>query len=264
MPRELCVRALVTVAVLALASTVCAAGAAQPIKTGTSILFADAKSMQRFREYEALVVGDPSRFAAQLATIKQLEVSDIQYVVAIVGLFGEGVEGKLTTDGERVVIYVSDATGTSAQAASLVSRFAHELEHARQFDSGELGLMRNPQTGVWSSHYGTYDIGDEVKAWSAQLTASLPGDFFMHRKGQWRPTLLRVFANAQTDEERARVLIQNGYSNVNPVFGANVRFGTAAGHYAGEVLRPDEERRQYMFARVFAVGPDHAEVAGVD
>lgn len=264
MPSELCVRAMLTIAVFAFATTICAAGAPQPIKTGTSILFADERSMQRFNEYRALVEADPVRFASHLTTIRQLEVSNVQYIVAVVGLFGDGVEGKLTTDGERVVIYVSDATGNSAQAASLGSRFAHELEHARQFDAGELALMCNPKTGAWSSHYGTYDIGDEVKAWSAQLSACLPGDYFMQRKGQWRPTLLRVFANAKTDEERARVLIQNGYSNVNPVFGANVRFAVSAGHYAGEVLRPNTELKQYLFARVYAVGPEHADVARVD
>jgi hypothetical protein len=174
------------------------------------------------------------------------------------------VEGKMTTDGERVVIFISDATGSKAQVASLNSRFAHELEHARQFDSGELALMCDPRTGVWSSHYSTYDIGDEVKAWSAQLAASVSTDFFMQRKGQWRPTLLRLFANAASDDERAQVLRQNGYDNVNPVFGANVRFGTAAGYAAGEVLRPDLERKRYMFARVYAIGPDHDPVAGTN
>jgi hypothetical protein len=264
MPRELCVRAfLIATAVLSL-TVHAAAGGVQPIKTGTSMLFADARSMQRFGEYRAVLDADPDRHAGQLATIRQLEQSDVQYVVAVVGLFGDGVEGKLTTDGERVVIYVSDVTGHVAQAASLVSRLAHELEHARQFDSGELALMCDPKSGAWSSHYGTYDIGDEVKAWAAQLALATPQDFFMQRRGQWRPTLLRVFANAETEEARAQVLIQNGYSKVNPVVGCNVRFGTAAGHYAGEVLRPNVDQKQYLFARVYAIGPDHAPMAGAN
>jgi hypothetical protein len=237
---------------------------APPVKTGTSILFADERSMECFAAYRTLVESDAVTYADRLATLRRLEQSDVQYVVSIGGEFAHGVEGKITTDGERIMICVSDGAGGARQFASLVSRLAHELEHARQFDAGELALMRDPKTGQWASHYSTYDIGDEVLAWSAQLSVAQPQDYWFQRKGTWYPTVLRLFANAVSDTERAQLLQQNGYSGLNPVFGCNVRFGLKSGLRAGQLLRPDETNVRHLFARVYAVGPDAPSAVAVD
>lgn len=256
MRRGPCVRVLVLVVAIMLIAHARVGRAAEAPKTGNSILFADADSKRRFDEYRALLEKDPSKYAAEVETVRRLERSDVQYVVSVCGRFGRGVEGKLSSDGERVIVYVTDIGGPAAETASLNSRFAHELEHARQFDAGELGLARDPNTGKWASHYGSYDIGDEVSAWRAQLALAIPQDFWAHRDGTWAPTLLRQFANARTDDERARVLVQNGYRGVNPIFASNVRFAAAAGHAAGDVVRPNLSRGENLFARVFDVVPD--------
>jgi hypothetical protein len=257
MSREQCVRAVavaITVASVAFWSPAGRAAEA-PMKTGSSILFVDDRARERFEKYRAFLQKDPEKFSAQLAAVARLERSDVQYVIAIVARPAPGVEGSLSCDGERVIVAVVDFGGPGAEVASLNSRFAHELEHARQFDAGELALARDPRTGVWRSHYASYDIGDEVKAWEAQLAASSPQDYWVHRKGVWLPTLLRLFANEKTDAARARVLVQHGYSSVNPVPGCNVRFAATAGYDVGQIVRPGLTGEMNVFGRVFAIEP---------
>jgi hypothetical protein len=257
MSREHCVRvvAVLVAVVSALLSSPPRSAAEAPPKTGSSILFVDDRARERFDEYRAFLNKDQKRFAAHLATIARLERSDVQYVIAVGVRFEPGVEGALTSDGERVIVSVVDFNGPGAEVASLFSRFAHELEHARQFDAGELALARDPQTGKWRSHYASYDIGDEIKAWEAQHVAASPQDYWLHRKGIWVPTLLRVFANEKTDAGRARVLVQHGYSSVNPVLNCNVRFAATAGYAVGQVVRPGLTGETNVFGRVFAVEP---------
>lgn len=230
--------------------------AAEAPKIGNSILFADEHSRSRFEEYRAQLDKDPERYAAQLATIRQLEQSDIQYVICVEKGMDDRIEGKLSTDGDRALICIADVTNKEKQVTTLAARLAHELEHARQLDSGEFALMRDPASGVWGSQYGSYDIGDEVKAWKAQLAVADVSDFWMRRKGVWVPSLLRLFSNEQTDDGRARVLRQHGYANVNPVFNSNVLFASTSGYAVGQVVRPDTDRRSYMFARVHGIAAD--------
>src|SRR5215212_7214122 len=71
--------------------------------------------------------------------------------------------------------------------------------------------------GKWHPSPTTYDIGDEVKAWSAQLNTSTGSDYWKIEGGTRKPSLLRQFANAKTDDERAGVLARtSGYRNRNP------------------------------------------------
>jgi len=144
-----------------------------------------------------------------------------------------------------------------------MARIAHELEHARQFDAGELALACDPKTGRWASHYGSYDIGDEVKAWRAQLDVAGATDYWSHRRGTWTPTLLRLFANERNDAGRARVLAQHGYASVNPVFESNLRFDAATGYAVGQLVRPNLSRGANVFGRVWALDgrPPTADVA---
>lgn len=82
-------------------------------------------------------------------------------------------------------------------------RLAHELEHGRQFDDGEISFLKNSK-GKWTASPTTYDIGDEINAFKAQLRAS-PSDAFR--------SFLPSFANARTDDERKGVLVRisDGY-----------------------------------------------------
>jgi hypothetical protein len=251
-----CVSTIVSIIVALFFLNGLAVRASDAPKLGGAILFADAHSKARFEAYRAFLEKDPVKFASELATVERLERSDVQYVVSVVARFDGRIEGELSTDGERVLVSVSDLGGPHAEVASLNSRFAHELEHARQFDAGELGLARDATTGRWASQYSSYDLGDEVEAWEAQLDASTVGDFWMRRDGMWIPTLLRLFANSKSDERRAQVLAQHGYSGVNPVFGSNVCFGATSGYTVGQLVRPDPSRGINMFGRVYAVQPN--------
>jgi hypothetical protein len=235
--------------------------AAEAVMVRSSIAFADARSERRFEAYRAVLQGDPVKYAGELATIEQLARSDVTYVVTVVAFVGGGAEGRITTDGQRVLLMVTDVGGPGGEVATLNSRLAHELEHARQVDAGELALARDPKTGAWASQYSSYDLGDEVKAWNAQLDVAVHQDFWFQRGGVWWPTLLRRFANERTDEARARVLARSGYSGVNPTFGCNVRFGTSSGYAVGQVVRPSPETGSNVFGRVWAVEPDAASVA---
>ena len=78
-------------------------------------------------------------------------------------------------------------------------RIAHEFEHGRQFDSGEIAFLKDKH-GNWVASPTSYDIFDEVKAFKAQQHVS-PGDFGSFNR-------LREFGSAQTDDERAGVLVR--------------------------------------------------------
>lgn len=222
-----------------------------PLKEGAALLFADERSRDRFLEYMRFLDDDPEKFAHEIATIHQLERSDIQFVISVSKPLGRGIEGCLTSDGDRVVIQVSDTGGVTGEIASLNSRFAHELEHARQFDSGEFALVRTTTTGEWTSDYYSYDISDEVRAWTSQLKASTTRDFWRHRHGDLVPTTLRFFSDAKTDKERAAVLMRHGYERVNPLFNRTVRVPAQAGLAVGDVMRPTAATS--FFGRVSAI-----------
>jgi hypothetical protein len=224
-----------------------------------SITFDDGKARATFDAYLAFLESDGATFASELATVERLRRSEVEYRVRMRGAFERGIEGELTTDGRRVFISISaggDAGGKGVAPYACFSQrscLAHELEHARQFDAGELAFVKNPGTGQWQPAPGSYDVGDEVKAWSAQLTTATENDLWRRSKasGLLRGSLLRQFASARTDRERAGVLLGAGYTNLNPAANQNVVFRSEAGYNVGQLLRPDEKRP--FFGRVFAV-----------
>jgi hypothetical protein len=232
--------------ILAVVATVVAAAA----QASAAITFEDRDAERSFEDYVAFLEEDPQRFAAELATVEQLRRSEVEYVVTLGGDFKWGVEGTLTTDGERILVNIAEARHHADELMSTSSRIAHELEHARQFDDGEIAFERNPATGRWSTHLASYDIGDEVKAWHAQLRASVDSDLVRRREGSLflEPTVLGVFARAETDAERARVLASRGYGSVSRAMGANVTFGRDKGYTARQLVRPDGASR--FFGRV--------------
>ena len=226
--------------------------AAEHVEAWGSVSFQNAKARAKFDAYRERLERDPSKFAEEIATLRQLERSDAPYHLTIGGPFEQGVEGNLTTDGERIFVNVSDEGGPYGEVASLNSRFAHELEHARQFDAGELAFGRDPTTGKWHPLHTSYDIGDEVKAWAAQLKLSIARDFWCTSSGNLRPTLLKRFADTDGDGARAAVLTQYGaYAGRRPIPNCNVVVRSKTGFVARQLVRPGE--RPNFFGRIHDV-----------
>lgn len=236
-----------------------------PARAGVSafrpegLTFADDSMRQAFDNYLKFLQSDPETFAPLLATVEQLRESDISYVVTSYRPTLEGVEGCLTSDGQSIFINLTNVGGPQGEVASLNSRIAHELEHARQFDDGEIGFSRDAQTGNWNPTRASYDIGDEVKAWEVQLLASQPKDFWIKSDGLgvWVPSLLRLFADAPSPEAKSDVLRAHGYTDRYPLFNSQVAFPKKAGYQAGTVVRP--EMRKDFFGRVFGDRDEHGD-----
>ncbi len=215
------------------------------------LTFANEEARRIFDGYVEFLGSDPERFEQHLATIRQLQASEIHYQLVMIEEAGHGIEGRVTTDGRSVFIHLTHVGGPYGEVASMNSRLAHELEHARQFDSGEIAFARDTSTGRWGPVVATYDIGDDVKAWEAQLAASVGTDFFDRARGTGVviPSLLRIFADAGGFEARASVLMANGYKDLRPIVNSNVGFAAKAKLAAGTVVHPG--MRENFFGRVF-------------
>jgi RHS repeat-associated protein len=220
--------------------------------TGETIDFADTKAGRRakkeFESYESFLEKnkDKKGFSELIATVQGLKDSKVTYEITLGGAYKEGVEGNTTSNGERVFVNIATE---GDERYSQNSRFAHELEHARQFDNGELTFLGNDK-GQYSPSPSSYDIGDEVKAFRAQLIASSPQDFF--GKGG---TFLRNFQNAKTDDKQADVVAQVGdnYQKIRSRgFDTNPRFDSSSGYKPGQLVRPTKENG-YFFGRVRTV-----------
>ena len=236
---------------LALAILVC--GLAAAAEARAVVTFSDSQARDRFESYVSLIKENPDRFAPEIVTVEQLERSEVEYVVTLGGEFAWDVEGTLTTDGKRILINIADGRRHAGELMSTNSRIAHELEHARQFDDGEIAFERDASTGRWSTHLASYDIGDEVKAWNAQLRVSVKEDLRKRRTGSdfLTPSVLGEFARAETDAERAAVLASRGCASVRRAVDSNVIFSREAGYAPRQLLRPDAKRR--FFGRVHGV-----------
>jgi hypothetical protein len=239
---------LLLAAYVAMGSSPLPGWAAEPFLTNGSISFADHGARRRFEDYIAFLERDPVKFAHELATLRVLTRSEVRYHVKIGEVSRKGVEGNLSTDGARIYITISASGGSDGETASVNSRFAHEFEHARQFEAGELAFVRNPETGSWRADILSYDIGDEVKAWAAQLKAAVSTDFWVKQEGDRRPSTMHKFAQAATDEKRARVLAKCGYGSRNLRLNCNVVFSSETGYKAGQFVRPSGQLN--FFGRV--------------
>src|ERR1041385_3601614 len=132
-PRQAAVVILLAVAA-SCASARSAAPDPQPVAPTGAISFAGGEARRAFEAYVQFLERDPEKFEGELATLRLVSGSQITYVVRIVDRFGGSAEGLLRADDERVFVNVS-ARGD--EVASLNSRLAQELEHARQFECGE-------------------------------------------------------------------------------------------------------------------------------
>jgi len=182
--------------------------------------------------------------------VNRLQGSEVEYRLSVGGNNFEGAEGNTTTDGQRINIAISNVGGSSGETFSLNSRFSHELEHGRQFDNGELTFLKGADW-KWHPNPTTYDIGDEVKAWSAQLNTSTASDYWKTEGGTRKPSLLRQFANAKTDDERAGVLARTGgYRNRNPNQNSDYVYAGKENYKPGQLVRTND-----TFGRVNRVAP---------
>jgi RHS repeat-associated protein len=181
--------------------------------TGEVIDFANDDARKRFEEYEKFLQSNKNKkgFASLIATVQQLRNSDVTYRIGLgrANTFSGGTEGELSSDGKVITVTLSNVGGTNGERYSLNSRFAHELEHARQFDSGEFAYAFDATTGAKLPGSVAGDISSEVKAWQAQLVASSPTDFQVMggaREPEFQFRILAEFGRAKTDDERAGIL----------------------------------------------------------
>jgi len=210
-----------------------------------------------YENYVAFLNKDAKKYASELATLDQLKKSDVNYVVKLDQSgtdYSNGKEGGVTTDGKDVFINIANQ-GNGAEKLSLNATFGHELEHARQFDSGEFGFVSD-NNGKFVDKDGKFigrtigvDITDEIKAWA--VTAKLATNKDMMVMGgssdpafQFR--ILDSFNKATTDADKGAVLgkIADSYGRSyarnktatpsnNPTFGQPV----------GTLIRPSQNVR---------------------
>ncbi len=176
-----------------------------------SVTFVDDGARSAYDDYVEFLRRDPVEFADELATLRLVESSKMEYRLRVGGDLVGYQEGSISTDGVRVLITVSAVGGPDGEIASINSRLAHEFEHARQFEMGEIGFVRDAVTGRWVADPKRYDIGDEIKAWRVQAKAANSKDLLQYRGGELHETLLRRFTRAKSDEERAEVLLKHAY-----------------------------------------------------
>ena len=213
--------------------------------TGEKIEYKNKESEEEYKEYVAYLENCGKKCEKELATVVQLKDSDVTYVINVAEKAGAG-EGELSTDGNKIFININNVGGAFGENFSRRSRFAHELEHGRQFDSGELSFIKNKH-GNWVPNPGTYDIGDEVKAFQAMQHVAEDSDYSMREPGTntRKPSLLREFANAKTDQERADVLSQSAYPRRNQRRDSDVAFSSDSGYKPGQLVQTGD-----YFARV--------------
>jgi RHS repeat-associated protein len=218
--------------------------------SGETITFANDDAKKKYEEYVKFLKSDEKKYATELATVNRLLNSEVEYRLSVGGHNFEGAEGNTTTDGQRINVAISNVGGPSGETFSLNSRFTHELEHARQFDNGEITFFKGADR-KWHASPATYDIGDEVKAWKAQLNTAIDSDFWKREGGETKPSLLRSFAQAKTDDERAGVLARtNGYRNRNPNQNSDFVYAGNENYKPGQLVRTND-----TFGRVNRLAP---------
>jgi RHS repeat-associated protein len=170
---------------------------------GSTMDFANQRSERLFNDYEKALGADPEGHATLLATIQLLKNSRINYRIDASGTEGTG-EGFLSADNRgNVLVSVRNIGGPSGETMDMNGRFAHEIEHARQFNQGELGLMKRGDK--WGAFPPSYDLLDEANAFSAQLVASrrvIDSPFLRSLRGLSADEMLARVAGAYPDVSR--------------------------------------------------------------
>jgi hypothetical protein len=174
----------------------------------------DKKSREAFNKYEVKLKADPQKYAKELATLEQLRKSDVNYVVQLGGdsNFSARQEGGLTPDEAKNTIFIN-LSNKGNEKYSLFSRFGHEFEHARQFDSGEFAFAWDKNGNFLGRANG--DISEEVEAWKVQSKLSDAKDKQVtFATGDVSTSIINKFDSATSDNEKAKALsgLSNTYS----------------------------------------------------
>ncbi|HEX8737372.1 MAG TPA: RHS repeat-associated core domain-containing protein [Pyrinomonadaceae bacterium] len=227
---------------------------------GEKVQGADKNSQDKYDAYKKWVEDqykkDPKKFAGLMAAIKTLEESGVLYRISVTtsSKLGEGVEGSvdISSDGKSIDINVV-LSGGSNQEFSQNTLFAHELEHARQFNEGEWGFVLEPDKKGTITINGKkyradklgYDIGDETKAWQAMIPAANGLDMSVkvpHGSNEL-PILQRLDGAKEKDADNIIARINNDYKDMKKV--AKEGFGDRINLPKGTALKAtDFESKQ--------------------
>jgi len=181
-----------------------------------------------------------------------LKKSDVNYVIRLdqSGIdYSNGREGGVTTDGKDVFINIANQ-GNGSEKFSINATIGHELEHARQFDSGEWGFVSDKngnfvdKSGKYIGSFVGVDITDEVKAWAVTAKLATATDKMVmggNTNPEFQFRVLDEFNKAATEADKAAVLarladtynnsFQRGTTPVN-----NPSFGKPG----GTLIRPSQ------------------------
>lgn len=174
----------------------------------------DEKSQKAFKKYEDKLKSDPKKYKDELATLEQLRKSDVNYVVqfGVDTNFTAGQEGGTVADEANNTIFIQ-LSDKGSEKYSLFSRFGHEFEHAKQFDSGEFAYAWDKNGKFLGRANG--DIGEEVDAWKVQSKLSDAKDKLLtFATGDVSTSIINKFDSASSDKEKAKVLsgLSDNYS----------------------------------------------------
>ena len=189
------------------------------------------------KDIAELAAKDPAKYGSLVKTIEKLEASDVKFVVNVTSKeLGEGseAEGRTSTDGTNVLVTIRNI-GNNHEEFPLIGRFAHELEHARQFEDGELNFVKTANGG-WAPYPGSYDIYDELKAFKEQLKVSA--------RISDTPTLAYLRRNDTNDADKATYLSRT-YPNRKQIESNNQIWN----YPPGTLVRPNEKHPS-VFGRV--------------
>ncbi len=214
--------------------------------------FSSKDAEERFKKYKEFLEKCGERCAKELKTLNRLHESKITYVINLKSGKEQSAsgEGELTTDGEKIFVNIDNIGGPDGETYSLNSRFAHELEHGRQFEDGELAFRYDERAGRWVA--AAYDLTDEVKAHEAMLSVATASDYTNDRRsrGTFRKTLLGDFRSARNDEARLGVIRASNYGQR----GKNLQEGPVnfnpAGAIAGEKKPGELVQTSQWFGRI--------------
>ena len=213
---------------------------------GATISFADVRSMEAYNSYVKHLNSDPVKYKAELDTILQLCQSDVNYIIEVGGKqSSEFVEGNTVPDdqGVNILVRIRQVGGPNGEKFERNGRFAHELEHARQFDSGETAFRYDPHTKKWGAVYESRDATDELKAFMAQVRVSAPIK---------DTNFLKKLRDPRVSDEDRMDAVLNVYTGLkNRTREANNRKDKTK-FKPGELVRPTPQN-QYYFGRVHSV-----------
>ncbi|MBL0240346.1 MAG: RHS repeat protein [Chloracidobacterium sp.] len=181
--------------------------------TGEIYEFSSSDAESQFNQYKDYLEKCGSKCEDELKTLNRLLNSKVTYLINLKSGDDKSKtgEGELRTDGKKIIIDIDNVGGPSGEQYSLRSRFAHELEHGRQFDNGELAFSSDDGGKTWRPV--AFDLSDEVKTHSAMLRVASASDFTNKDAGGRVVGRSRLgdFKNAKSDEERLDVIRASNY-----------------------------------------------------